>query len=138
MSTLILSSNDKRKFEGSESKSSKIPKVESFKISTPFKNIDDKSYFKFLFEKTIEKNKDFDKIIEKNSANWDLERIASIDMILLKMGLTEFFFLEDLPYKVTLNEYIEISKSYSTKKSSKFINGVLDNILISSDEIRKK
>ncbi len=113
-------------------------KVESFKISTPFKNSDDKSYFTFLFEKTIEKNKDFDKIIEKNSANWDLERIASIDMILLKMGLTEFFFLEDLPYKVTLNEYIEISKSYSTKKSSKFINGVLDNILISSDEIRKK
>ena len=54
------------------------------------------------------------------------------------MGLTEFFFLEDLPYKVTLNEYIEISKSYSTKKSSKFINGVLDNILISSDEIHKK
>ena len=100
-------------------------KVESFKISTPFKNSDDKSYFTFLFEKTIEKDKDFDKIIEKNSANWDLERIASIDMILLKMGLTEFFFLEDLPCKVTLNEYIEISKSYSTKKSSKFINGVL-------------
>tara|TARA_B100000989_G_scaffold147238_1_gene109744 strand:+ start:2026 stop:2886 length:861 start_codon:yes stop_codon:yes gene_type:complete len=112
-------------------------KVESFKISTPFKNSDDKSFFTFLFEKTIEKNKDFDKIIEKNSANWDLERIASIDMILLKMGLTEFFYLKDLPYKVTLNEYIEISKSYSTRKSSKFINGVLDKILISSDEIRK-
>ena len=112
-------------------------KVESFKISTPFKNRDDKSFFTFLFEKTIEKNKDFDKIIEKNSANWDLERIATIDMILLKMGLTEFFYLKDLPYKVTLNEYIEISKSYSTRKSSKFINGVLDNILLSSEEIRK-
>ena len=113
-------------------------KVESFKISTPFKNSDDKSFFTFLFEKTIEKNKEFDKIIEKNSSNWDLERIATIDMILLKMGLTEFFYLKDLPYKVTLNEYIEISKSYSTKKSSKFINGVLDNILLSSEEIRKK
>jgi len=113
-------------------------KVESFKISTPFKNSDDKSFFTFLYEKTIEKNKDFDKIIEKNSANWDLERIATIDMILLKMGLTEFFYLKDLPYKVTLNEYIEISKSYSTRKSSKFINGVLDNILLSSEEIRKK
>ncbi|RPG54062.1 MAG: transcription antitermination factor NusB [Flavobacteriales bacterium TMED84] len=113
-------------------------KVESFKISSPFKNSDDKSFFTFLYEKTIEKNKDFDKIIEKNSANWDLERIATIDMILLKMGLTEFFYLKDLPYKVTLNEYIEISKSYSTRKSSKFINGVLDNILLSSEEIRKK
>ncbi|MDC3154034.1 transcription antitermination factor NusB [Bacteroidota bacterium] len=113
-------------------------KVESFKISTPFKNSDDKSFFTFLYEKTIEKNKDFDKIIEKNSANWDLERIATIDMILLKMGLTEFFYIKDLPYKVTLNEYIEISKSYSTRKSSKFINGVLDNILLSSEEIRKK
>ena len=112
-------------------------KVESFKISTPFKNSNDKSFFTFLFEKTIEKDKDFDKIIEKNSANWDLERIATIDMILLKMGLTEFFYLKDLPYKVTLNEYIEISKSYSTRKSSKFINGVLDNILLSSEEIRK-
>ena len=113
-------------------------KVESFKISTPFKNSDDKSFFTLLFEKTIEKNNDFNKIIEKNSANWDLERIATIDMILLKMGLTEFFYLKDLPYKVTLNEYIEISKLYSTRKSSKFINGVLDNILLSSDLISKK
>ena len=113
-------------------------KVESFKISTPFKNSDDESFFTFLFEKTIEKNKDFDKIIEKYSANWDLERIATIDMILLKMGLTELYYIKDLPHKVTLNEYIEISKSYSTRKSSKFINGVLDNILISSEKIRKK
>lgn len=113
-------------------------KVESFKIFTPFKNSDDESFFTFLFEKTIEKNKDFDKIIEKYSANWDLERIATIDMILLKMGLTELYYIKDLPHKVTLNEYIEISKSYSTRKSSKFINGVLDNILISSEKIRKK
>ncbi len=113
-------------------------KIESFKISSPFKNTEDKSFFTFLFEKTIEKNKDFDKLIQKYSANWELERIATIDMILLKMGLTEFFYVKDVPYKVTLNEYIEISKSYSTKKSSKFINGVLDNILLSSKEILKK
>ena len=113
-------------------------KIESFKISSPFKNTEDKSFFTFLFEKTIEKNKDFDKLIQKYSANWELERIATIDMILLKMGLTEFFYVKDVPYKVTLNEYIEISKSYSTKKSSKFINGVLDKILLSSKEILKK
>lgn len=113
-------------------------KIDSFKIFSPFKNSDDESFFMFLFEKTIQKNKDFDKIIEENSSNWDIERIAAIDMILIKMGLTELFYLKNLPHRVTLNEYIEISKFYSTKNSSKFINGILDKVLISKKEIHKK
>ena len=113
-------------------------KMESFKILSPFKNTDDKLFFNLLYEKTIEKNKYFDQIINENSSNWELERIAKIDLILLKMGLTELFFIKKLPFRVTLNEYIEISKFYSTKNSGKFINGILDKVIRSNKDICKK
>lgn len=73
--------------------------------------------------------------------NWDPERIAVIDMILLKMGVAEFLYFDSIPTKVTINEYIEIAKDYSTEDSGRFINAVLDNVLkdlISENLIRKK
>jgi N utilization substance protein B len=61
--------------------------------------------------------------------NWDKERVAMIDMLLLRMGVCEFLYFPTIPTKVTINEYIDIAKQYSTPQSGQFVNGVLDNIL---------
>jgi len=81
-----------------------------------------------LFRKTIIYSKDFIKLIDMHIENWEVERIALTDNILCRMALTEFTQFPSIPIKVTLNEYIEISKAYSTPKSSIFINGVLDKL----------
>jgi transcription antitermination protein NusB len=60
--------------------------------------------------------------------NWDPERIALLDMILMKMGVAEFLYFETIPPKVTINEYIDLAKEYSTAQSGQFVNGILDNI----------
>ncbi|MEO7800359.1 MAG: transcription antitermination factor NusB [Ginsengibacter sp.] len=73
--------------------------------------------------------------------NWDAERIAALDMILMQMGVCEFLYFETIPTKVTINEYIDLAKDYSTPQSGHFVNGVLDNIrkdLVESDKIHKK
>ena len=88
--------------------------------------LDDKSFAKNLFEGVLDGNKSFDILISDNCQNWDLERISTIDRILLKMGIYEFLYFHDIPIKVTINEYIDIAKKYSTPKSKNFINGVLD------------
>jgi len=75
------------------------------------------------------KHQDFDEDINDKTPNWDSERIAEIDLILMKMALSEFIHFPSIPTKVSMNEYIEISKDYSSQKSSFFINGVLDKIL---------
>ncbi len=80
-------------------------------------------------------------IIEPKLNNWDKERVANIDMLLLKMGVCEFLFFPTIPTKVTINEYIDIAKQYSTPQSGQFINGVLDNILkdlVKEDKIHKQ
>ena len=76
-------------------------------------------------------------IIDKLTENWDLERIAKMDVILLKMALTELMEFPSIPKKVTMNEYIEISKFYSTPQSKVFINGVLDKIAKDYTENKK-
>jgi N utilization substance protein B len=81
-----------------------------------------------LFRKTIIHSDEFDALIAKYAANWELERIAILDVILFKMALTEFIEFPSIPVKVTINEYIEISKEYSTPKSKQFINGLLDKM----------
>ena len=60
--------------------------------------------------------------------NWDPERIAQLDMIMMKMGVAEFLYFETIPPKVTINEYIDLAKEYSTQQSGQFVNGILDNI----------
>ncbi len=82
-----------------------------------------------MYRKTIVKSKEFDKIIEEKASNWDLDRIAIMDIILVQMAMAEFIEFPSIPVKVTMNEYIELSKYYSTPKSRVFINGILDNMI---------
>jgi len=91
---------------------------------------EDYKFIKELFRKTILMGKDYDQMISDKAKNWELERIALMDMILLKMALTEFVELSNIPVKVSFNEYIEISKEFSTPKSKTFINGILDKLII--------
>lgn len=83
-----------------------------------------------LFRKTIINSDDYAKLIAKYADNWEFERIAILDVILFKMALSEFMEFPSIPVKVTINEYIEISKEYSTPKSRQFLNGLLDKMSI--------
>lgn len=93
------------------------------------KNIKALEFAEKLFVSTVNGTAEADSIIEKYLQNWKLERLALIDRIILEMGITEFLHFEHIPTKVTINEYIEIAKTYSTGGSGKFINGILDSSL---------
>ena len=82
-----------------------------------------------LVRKVIANQDKLDEYIKAKASNWELERIALIDRILLWMGIAELLYFPDIPPKVSINEMIEISKEYSTSKSGKFINGILDSVL---------
>lgn len=82
-----------------------------------------------LLKETIDHRDDLLKYIEPVLNNWDLDRLAIIDMILIQMALAEFMYFPTIPTKVTLNEYVEVSKQYSTPKSKDFINGILDKLM---------
>lgn len=89
----------------------------------------DKKEFAFsLLETTQEKKELTLEYIKPKLKNWDSERIAVLDMILMRMGVCEFLFFETIPPKVTINEYIDLAKEYSTQQSGQFVNGILDNI----------
>lgn len=90
---------------------------------------EDQSFAKELFRKTVNFSEEYGEIIASKSDNWETERIALLDMILMKMALTELEHFPTVPVKVTLNEYIELAKVYSTPKSKYFINGVLDKLV---------
>lgn len=90
---------------------------------------DDKEFVKILFEKTILYREANIELIQKHVKNWELDRIAEMDMLLMQMCVTEFTFLPNVPVKASLNEYIDISKDYSTPNSKVFINGILDKII---------
>ncbi len=90
---------------------------------------EDKVFVSELFRKTILNDSDNEKLIGDRTKNWDVERIALMDVLLMKMAVTELMSFQNIPVKVTLNEYIEISKIYSTPKSKLFINGVLDKLV---------
>ncbi len=94
-----------------------------------FKDDDDKIYATELFKKTVLNDEKFQKEIIGKTPNWDSDRITEIDTILLKMAICEFHKFPSIPVKVTINEYLEIAKEYSTPKSSIFINGVLDKLV---------
>ena len=82
-----------------------------------------------LIHAVIDHQEEIDSIIKKKVTNWEFNRIAVIDRVLLRMGICELLYFEDIPPKVSINEAIEIAKRYSTEKSGQFINGVLDSIL---------
>ncbi|MFT6323763.1 MAG: N utilization substance protein B [Halieaceae bacterium] len=104
----------------------------SAKILTPlFKNErEDVKFVKELYHKTILQSEASMKLIEKYTKNWDVDRIARLDTVIMKIAITEFTSFASIPVKVTMNEYLEISKSYSTEKSRIFINGILDKVLL--------
>jgi len=100
-----------------------------------------KDYAQELLLAVIEKGDHCLTLIEPKLTNWDKDRVALIDLLLLKMGVCEFLYFPTIPTKVTINEYIDIAKQYSTPQSGQFVNGVLDNILkdlIKENKIRKQ
>lgn len=91
---------------------------------------EDREFIVNLFEETIRYNDDYQVLIGQKTQNWEPDRIAMMDTLLMKMAIAEFLNFGSVPVKVTINEYLEISKEFSTPKSNSFINGILDKILI--------
>jgi N utilization substance protein B len=115
----------------------KSAKDEAFRVPKLFKDQEDKEFVTNLFRKTVLNERELAKEYVDKTPNWDSERIAEIDTIVLKMAICEFVKFPSIPVKVTINEYLEIAKEYSTPKSSIFINGILDN-LVKEFEISNK
>lgn len=94
-----------------------------------------------LYEKVVANEEELQKEFEGKTPNWDQERIATLDNLLIKIALAELIYCQDIPPKVTLNEYLEIAKEYSTPKSNQFINGVLDSLVkeyLENDRLNKQ
>ena len=85
-------------------------------------------FLKHLFHSVLENTKWADEIIKSHLQNWEFERVAQLDRVLLRMGICEIYFIEDIPPKVSISEMVEIAKIYSTEESSGFINGILDAV----------
>ncbi len=88
-----------------------------------------KDYGEFLLKKTFEEDKALLSLIEPVLQNWDADRVAILDMVMIKMALCELLYCTTIPAKVTLNEYVDLAKAYSTSKSKEFVNGILDRIM---------
>lgn len=96
---------------------------------------EDKKFVADLFRKTIMHTAEFDELIDRHTKNWELERIAHLDILLMKMTLAEILYISNVPVKVSMNEYIDLAKEYSSPQSGRFINGVLDKMVI---ELKKE
>lgn len=94
-----------------------------------FKDDEDEEFTKNLFRKCVVNHDELKKVVEQHTENWDVERIAFLDNLIMEMAIAEFLYFPSIPTKVSLNEYIELSKYYSTAKSRNFINGILDKAL---------
>jgi N utilization substance protein B len=103
--------------------------TETHFIPKLYKDTEDKQFAIDLFRKTILNVSAINQEIKQKTKNWDAERIASLDYVLLQMGICELQHFASIPVKVTINEYLEIAKEYSTPKSSIFINGILDKLV---------
>ena len=106
-----------------------ISENSDFNVPKLYKDEEDKEFVSSLFRKTVLNEVELAKQYIDKTPNWDADRIAEIDTIILKMAICEFFKFPSIPIKVTINEYLEIAKEYSTPKSSIFINGILDNLV---------
>ncbi len=102
---------------------------DSYLLPSLLKNEEDMEFAKKLLRTTLLKSEELQGEIEGKTPNWDKDRIADIDGILLKMGIAELLHFPSIPERVTINEYLEIAKEYSTPKSSIFINGILDKLI---------
>ncbi len=111
-----------------------------FRVPKIYKDEEDREFASHLFRRTVLNEAILAKDYMDKTPNWDTERIAEIDTIILKMAICEFLKFPSIPVKVTINEYLEIAKEYSTPKSSIFINGILDNLVKefqASDRLKK-
>jgi transcription antitermination protein NusB len=102
-----------------------------------YKNREDRDYVVKLFRQTILHREEYVEYIKRNTRNWDLERIAFMDILIMQTAIAELVAFPSIPIKVSLNEYLEISKFYSTSKSNVFINGVLDKVVMQLKEEKK-
>ena len=102
-----------------------------------YKADEDREYVVKLYRQTIIHREEYVEYIQQNTRNWDLERIAFMDILIMQMAIAELIGFSSIPTKVTLNEYLEISKFYSTSKSNIFINGVLDKVVFHLKEEKK-
>ena len=102
---------------------------EDYSLMHMFKDQEDQEFAKNLSRKTILNHEELKQIVEEHTLNWDVDRIAFMDKLILELAISEFLYFPSIPTKVTLNEYIELSKYYSTRRSSNFINGILDKTL---------
>jgi N utilization substance protein B len=101
---------------------------------------EDRYFMEELFEQTVTYNDEYEGYIAEPLKNWDVERLSAMDYLILKMSVSEMINFPGIPVKVTINEAIEIAKEYSTPKSGKFVNGILDTLsknLIKEGKIRK-
>ncbi len=103
---------------------------ESTELMPMFRNEDDEDFAKKLLRKVVLRHTENVKLIEEYTQNWEVDRIAGMDILIMEMAITEIMEFPSIPVKVTLNEYIEIAKFYSTEQSSTFINGILDKIIL--------
>jgi N utilization substance protein B len=106
-----------------------------------FRDYEDKEFAQTLLRKTIENCQYYQSLISKSVKNWEFNRLAFMDVILMQMALAEMFSFSEIPVSVTINEYVEMAKYYSTPKSHKYINGILDAIskhLIKEHKLMKK
>ena len=104
------------------------------RVADKFKSEEDPQFLKTLFEKALVNYNEYQRYIEKYTANWDIERVVFMDTLILGTAMAELVSFPSIPVKVTMDEWIEISKYYSTPGSSNFINGVLDKIAVSLTE----
>ncbi|WBX74412.1 transcription antitermination factor NusB [Tenacibaculum pacificus] len=111
-----------------------------FILGSLYKDSEDKQFVSKLFTKTVLHQHTYEEDIIEKTPNWEADRIADIDMIIIKMSITEFLHFPSIPSRVSINEYIEVAKDYSTNKSGYFINGVLDKLskdYLASDKMVK-
>jgi len=95
---------------------------------------EERDFYKSLFHQAVVRREEVDSIIKEHTNNWDIERIALMDILIMRLAVTEAMVFNSIPMKVTLNEYIELAKQYSTSKSNSFVNGILDK---SFQELKK-
>lgn len=114
-----------------------LKKKNSFKLSNINQYEDDIDFGKKLLNLSISKDNDLQSELKGKTPNWDSKRIAQLDLIILKVAIAEILNFSSIPTKVSINEYIEIAKDYSTPKSDNFINGVLDK-LVKEFEVDKR
>lgn len=107
-------------------KDATLEEVEFLKL---FKDSDEKEFALGLLRQSVINQDSFSKLIEEKTKNWDLDRVAQMDLLMMQMALAELLKMPTVPTKVTINEYIELAKYYSTPKSKSFVNGVLDSLL---------